>query len=139
MSNSAHEEAIRRLIEEVINKGNYALLGELLHPNYVFRTPDQELRGPAELEALFTAYRNGFPDLVIGIEDLFSVGDKVVLWFTFTGTHQGDLLGVSATGKEVHVHGIVISRFEDGKIVEEWEVLDQLALFQQLGLVSLPG
>jgi len=48
-------------------------------------------------------------------------------------------MGIAATGKQVMVNGMVLSRFEDGKIVEEWEILDQLTMFQQLGVVSLPA
>jgi predicted ester cyclase len=46
-------------------------------------------------------------------------------------------MGIPATGKEVTVHGMVRSRLEGGKIIEDWEILDMLALFQQLGVVSL--
>jgi predicted ester cyclase len=60
------------------------------------------------------------------------------LAFTLTGTHTGALMGVEATGKRVNVNGTVFSRFEAGQIVEEWEVIDQLSLFEQLGVVSLP-
>lgn len=48
-------------------------------------------------------------------------------------------MGIAATGRQVKVNGMVLSRFEDGKIVEEWEILDQLTMFQQLGVVSLPA
>ncbi len=56
--------------------------------------------------------------------------------FTITGTHEGEFMGISPTRRKIRVHGIVMSRFEDGKIVEEWEVIDQLAFLQQLGVAS---
>lgn len=58
---------------------------------------------------------------------------------TLVGTHTGDLMGIPATGKPLTVHGMVLSRLEHGKIVEEWEILDMLGTFQQLGIVSLPS
>ena len=64
-------------------------------------------------------------------------GDKVVIAITLTGTHTGGLMGIPATGKPLKVHGMVLSRLEDGKIVEEWEILDMLGMFQQLGVESL--
>jgi predicted ester cyclase len=65
-------------------------------------------------------------------------GDKVVTSIRLTGTHSSDLLGIPATGKLLSVHGMVLSRLEDGKIIEEWEILDLLGMFRQLGVVSLP-
>ena len=135
----SHEEVMRRFIEEVINNGNFSVLSELIHPNYVYRSPDQELHGPEALKGLFTAYRAAFPDLNLEIDDLVAADEKVVISFTLTGTHKGDLMGIAATDKRVKVHGVVMSRFAEGKIVDEWEILDQLTLFEQLGVVSLPA
>jgi steroid delta-isomerase-like uncharacterized protein len=135
----ANEEAMRRFVEEVINKADFRVLDEVIHPNYVFRAPGQELQGLESLKALFTAYRTAFPDLHLEIDDLLIAGDKAAMSFALTGTHEGDLMGIAATGKQVKVNGMTLSRFEDGKIAEEWEILDQLTLFQQLGILSLPA
>ena len=135
----AHEEVMRRFIEEVINNGNFSILGELIHPHYVYRSPDQELHGSEGLKGLFTTYHAAFPNLNVEIDDLVGADEKVVISFTLTGTHKGDLMGIPATDKQVKVHGVIMSRFEEGKIVEEWEILDQLTMFQQLGIVSLPA
>jgi len=135
----AHEEVMRRFVEEVINNGNFSVLDEVVHPNYVYRSPDQELQGPESLKGLFAAYRAAFPNLNMEVDDLVIAGDKAVTAFTLTGTHEGDLMGIAATGKQMKVNGMVLSRFEDGKIVEEWEILDLLTMFQQLGVVSLPA
>jgi steroid delta-isomerase-like uncharacterized protein len=135
----ANEEAMRRFVEEVINKADFRVLDEVIHPNYVFRAPGQELQGLESLKALFTAYRTAFPDLHLEIDDLLIAGDKAAMSFALTGTHEGDLMGIAATGKQVKVNGMTLSRFEDGKIAEEWEILDQLSLFQQLGILSLPA
>lgn len=135
----ANEIVMRRFVEEVINEGHYSALPELVHPNYVYRSPDQELRGADALKDLFTAYRAGLPDLKTSIDDLVVSGDKVVISITLTGTHEGDLMGIPATGKQLKIHGMVLSRFEEGKIIEEWEILDMLSMFQQLGVVSLPS
>lgn len=128
---------VRRFVDEVINNGNYSALHELVIPGYVYRSPDQELRGPEALEALFSSYRSGLPDLNATIDDMVVSGDKVVIAITLTGTHTGGLMGIPATGKPLKVHGMVLSRLEDGKIVEEWEILDMLGMFQQLGVESL--
>ena len=133
-----HKEVIRIWVEEAINKGNLSVLDELAHPNYVYRSPDEELHGSQAIKDFLTAFRAAFPDLKVRIDDLVTTDNKAVDCFTLTGTHQGDFMGIAATGKPVKVNGIVISRFEEGKVIEEWELLDQLAMFQQLGIVSLP-
>jgi steroid delta-isomerase-like uncharacterized protein len=134
-----HEAVLRRFIDDVLNDGDFSILGDLVHPDYVYRAPGQELRGPEELKGLFAAYRAAFPDLHIAIDDLAAAGDRVSIAFTLTGAHAGPLMGIEATGKNVTANGMVLSRFEDGKIIEEREILDQLSLFAQLGVVSLPA
>lgn len=134
-----NEVVIRRFVNEAINNGDSSAMRELIHSDYVYRSPDQELRGPEALEDLFTAYRTGLPDLKTSIDELLASGDKVAISITLRGTHSGDVMGIPATGKEVTVHGMVISRLEDGKIIEEWEILDMLGMFQQLGVISLPS
>lgn len=131
-----NEVVIRRFVDEVINNGDYSKMDELLHTNYIYRSPDQELYGQEALEALFTAYRTGLPDLKVSIVDLVSSENKVSISITLRGTHTGDLMGIPATGKEMEVHGMVLSHIKEGKIFEEWEILDMLGMFQQLGVES---
>lgn len=133
----AHETVLRRFAEEIVSNGDFSVLEELVHPTYVFRSPGQEVHGLEGLRGVIGAYRAAFPDLKMTVEDLVVAGEKAVVSFTLTGTHEGDLMGVAATGKQVEVSGMVLSRLERGRIVEEWEVLDQLTLLQQLGVVSL--
>lgn len=135
-STERHERMLRRFIDEVVNRGDTSALGEIVHPEYVFRSPGEELRGREGLTALLNGYREAFPDLRIEIDGLHVAGDATVLEFTLTGTHRGELLGISATGRRVNVNGMVRSRFREGKIAEEWEILDQLSLFEQLGVVG---
>jgi steroid delta-isomerase-like uncharacterized protein len=129
---------MRRFVAEVLNKGNFDVVDEIIHPNYVYRSPDEELHGTEALKAFLAGYHAAFPDLRMAIDELVVADDKAVIFFTLTGTHEGQLMGIPPTGKGMRVHGVVRSRFEDGKIVEEWEVLDQLAMLTQLGVVSLP-
>ena len=132
----ANERAMLRFVDEFINRGDTSALHELIHRDYVYRSPGEELRGRDGLVALFAGYRSAFPDLALQIDDLVVAGDTTVMAFTLTGTHRGDLLGIAATGRRIQVNGMVRSRFRDGKIAEEWEILDQLSLFEQLGTVG---
>jgi steroid delta-isomerase-like uncharacterized protein len=80
-------------------------------------------------------FRNAFPDFRAVIHDLIAEDDKVVTRKTFDGTHEGELLGIPPTGKEVTIELIDILRVADGKITDHWNVVDQLGLMQQLGVI----
>jgi predicted ester cyclase len=67
-------------------------------------------------------YRAAFPNLRFDLEDVLASGDKVVTRARATGTHQGELMGIPPTGKDVDVQLIDIMRFdEDGLVAEHWE------------------
>jgi len=131
-----NERTMRRLVEEVINNQCLAVIDDIIHPDYVYRTPGQELHGRQALRELLTAYREALPDLHVNIDDLVCTGNKAVLLFTLKGTHENEFMGISATGKQVNINGMTSSRFANGQIIEEWELLDQLTMFQQLDIVS---
>ena len=77
-----------------------------------------------------------FPDLRFEAEDVLVDGDKVVARGRITGTHQGDFLGVPASGKHVDVQLIDIIRLgDDGLAREHWGVFDAMTMMQQLGAV----
>lgn len=133
----ANEKTMRRFVEKVINDGDLQVLEEVIHPNYLFHSPGHDLHGREKLRGTLAAYRTAFPDLHIQIGELVSAGNKTVIRFTLCGTHKGDFMGIAATGRQVKASGMTLSHFENGKIVEEWELLDQLTLFQQIGIVSI--
>jgi predicted ester cyclase len=69
-------------------------------------------------------------------QDILVSGDKAVARARATGTHQGEFLGMPATGKSVDVQLIDIIRFgDDGLAHEHWGVFDALAMMQQLGAI----
>ncbi|MDX6399905.1 MAG: hypothetical protein QOF27_511 [Gaiellaceae bacterium] len=84
--------------------------------------------------------KRALPDLRIRLEDMIAEGDKVVARWSASGTHKGAvkhaLFGsVKATGKPLHVTGITILRFENGRVAETWGLTDELGGATQLGLV----
>ena len=58
---------------------------------------------------------------------------------TFTGTHQGELMGIPPTGKRISVTGVHYGRARDGMAVEHWAGVDTLGMLQQLGIVPMMG
>jgi steroid delta-isomerase-like uncharacterized protein len=117
-----------------VNSGNLNALHEVFAPNVIDRDPasDQE-PGPEGFIHFFTGFRAAFPDLNISVEQLVADEDNVAIAYTVTGTHQGDFLGIPATGKSIKARGVQIARFENGRIVERWGSSDQLGILQQIG------
>lgn len=128
---------VRRLIEEVWNKGNLSLVDELFTPNYEHHdtsSPDFG-RGPESEKKRVTVYRGAFPDARLTIEDIIAEGETVMARWSCRGTHKGDLSGIAPTGKQVTISGITVSRLANGKIAESYVNWDALGLMHQLGVV----
>jgi len=83
--------------------------------------------------------RNAFPDTHFAFDDELAVDGKVVHRWTISGTHQGEFLGIPASGKDVAWTGITILRLSEGKIVEYLTQSDSMGMMQQLGVALAPG
>ncbi len=132
-----NRNVVRRLFEEVWNKGNLSVAEELFAPTYAHHdpsTPDVG-RGPESERKRATLYRTAFPDLRLMIEDIIAEGDAVMARWSCRGTHKGDLSGIAPTGKQFTISGVSIASFANGKMVEGWVNWDALGLMQQLGVV----
>ena len=132
-----NKNVVRRLFEEVWNKGNLAVMDELFTPNYAQHdasTPDFG-RGPESEKKRATLYRTAFPDLRFTIEDIIAEGETVMARWSCRGTHKGDLSGIAPTGKPVTISGVSIARFANGKLAEGWVNWDALGLMRQLSVV----
>ena len=128
---------VRRLFEELWNKGNLSVADNLFTPNYDHHdpsTPDFG-RGPESEKKRATLYRTAFPDVRLTIEDIIAEGETVMTRWSCRGTHKGDLRGIAPTGKQVNISGVTIARLANGKFVEGWVNWDALGLMQQLGVV----
>jgi len=127
----------RRVLEEVFTQGNLDALDEILSPNHVGHDPvdPEDARGIEAAKERASQYRTAFPDLKVTMEDCFAEGDRVAARWTARGTHDGELMGMAPTGKQMRIEGLTIDRFEGGKIVETWDNWDALGMMQQLGAI----
>jgi steroid delta-isomerase-like uncharacterized protein len=130
---------VRRLFEELWNKGNLSVADQLFSPNYAHHDPStlDFGRGPESERKRATLYRTAFPDLQLTIEDLLAEGETVMARWSCRGTHKGDLSGIAPTGKQFNISGVTIARLANGKMAEGWVNWDAQGLMQQLGVV--PG
>ena len=137
MSTEQNKAMDRRVYEEVWNRGNLAVIDELVAANYVDHDPQPTgaLKGLEGLKQSVTMYRTAFPDVHFTIEDQIAEGDTVVTRWTARGTHQGPLMGIPPTGKQAMVTGVSITRWASGQVAEGWTNFDALGLLHQLGAV----
>ena len=131
-----NKAVVRRFADEVWNRGDLAVLDDLVTRDV---TRNGQPVGIDGLRGLVTTIRAGLPDLQGQIVDPIAEGDKVVWRYVTRGTHQGPLLGVPATGKGVEFTGTATLRLADGQIAEIWDNADALALLQQIGAVPPIG
>ena len=136
MSVESNKAVARRFIQ-VWGDGNLDVIDELAAPSLVVRYPTipQVIQGSRELRHVIAGFRSAFPD---SVEEEIAEGEKVVLRWTFSGTHKGSFMGVPATGKRVTWTGITIYRIVDGRAVEEQGEEDFVGFFRQVGLVREP-
>jgi steroid delta-isomerase-like uncharacterized protein len=139
MADDVNEVLAHRFHMDIFQQGNLAVADEIVAPDFVLHSPGlppQMQRGAEGVKQFAAAIRNAFPDdLRITHEDTIRAGDKVVIRWRSTGTHNGVFMGIPPTGKPTTVTGIDIFRVAGGKLVELWQNWDQLGMLQQIGVV----
>ena len=132
----SEESLVRRYYEEMNNGRKNDLAEELFTADHLMHDPQvPTTRGPAGMVARVSAYQQAV-DGHWGIEELVSAGDRVVVRYTGTGTHVGEIMGVPPTGNAIRIDAIGIHRIADGKIAESWLIWDALSFLRQLGAIS---
>ena len=130
-------KAIIRSLYEAFNKRNLFLGYESIASNYFNHT--LQLRGLEDFKQFITMLVKSFPDFHMTIENIIAEGDKVWVRTTNTGTHKGEFRGLAPTGNKFTEAAVYISRIVDGKIVEEWYIVDELDFLKQLGVIEYKG
>jgi predicted ester cyclase len=124
MSADSLAEIARRALEGVCSGRDPEGLPLVYHPEFVDHVNALEYRGHEGARQSVALYKELFPDLRFVVEDQVSEGDKVASRWTLHGTHRG---------RAVRLTGIVFSRFEDGRIIEDHAASDTMELVRQLG------
>jgi predicted ester cyclase len=125
MTGEGDSETARRALEEVCSGRDLDALPDVYHPDFVDHVNALEYRGHDGARRSVALYLALFPDLRFKVEEQVSEGDRVASRWTLEGTHRG---------RRVRLTGIVISRFQDGRIIEDHAASDTMELVRQLGL-----
>jgi steroid delta-isomerase-like uncharacterized protein len=126
-----------QLMEEVFNQGNFDVADELVATDFLnHEAPDS--RGPEGFKQTARWLRTAFPDLRAVPHEIVAERDLVVGRITVSGTHQGDYMGMPATGRSFSVEHMHMARVADRKVAEHWACRDDLlGQLVQLGLAPL--
>jgi steroid delta-isomerase-like uncharacterized protein len=92
-------------------------------------------RNPEAVKHHVEEWLAGFPDLRFTVEQILAEDGRVVTQSVMRGTHTGVWLGIAPTNKEVSIRMFVLHFITNGKITEDWVLVESLGFFQQLGLV----
>lgn len=128
-----------RLYHTVWNERRLEYLDQIVVDTHALGDPTVSGRGvgPAAYRRQVERFLAGLPDLKFTVDDTICEGDKMVVYWTITGTHRGEFLGVPPTNKKVSFSGITIHQIIDGKILESNVIWDGLGLMKQFG-IELP-
>lgn len=137
-----NKAVVSRCIEEVWNRGEMPVIGEVVHPDFRRhheRNQDQDVHGIDGFTAWVSEVRRAMPDLKVNIVLMFAENDRVMTHLQFTGTHRGELKGVAGTNAALSFTMTVIVRLAEDKICECWAIADTLGILQRLGAVASLG
>lgn len=133
MNTDQAKDLIRRHFEVMWNRGDVSVAAELCAPGVVQHDPFTTRL--TDLEA-YVGYlgdvRRAFPDLVLAMDDVVAEGEKVVVRWSFTGTHEGEIRGLAATERKVAFAGMSMYRLVDERIAEIWTSFDTVGYLRQV-------
>lgn len=133
MSVEGNKAVVRRMMEETLSE---EAIDEVMAPDYFNHAAVAEhQRGIEGAKHIARWMMAAFPDARFAIQDIIAEGDRVAVRVIFSGTHEGEFMGVPPSGRRVSVEHVHWFRVADGKVAEHWAVRDDLGMMQQLGVV----
>ena len=128
-----NKSIVQKYWEGKWNERRPEILDELQTPNVVYHGTSMEMNGIEEYKQVYSSYLSAMHNSKVEVLKLIAEGDFVMSHTRFTCEHKGELDGLPPTGNEVSVSLFTIFRLVEGKIAEEWEILDELGMMTQLG------
>ncbi|MCI0696839.1 ester cyclase [candidate division KSB1 bacterium] len=134
MDNTAKENKamVQRWVDAAWHNRNANAVDEFFSTNCIGHEGAVEVKGIESMRERVNTFHHAFSDIRVTSEEQVAAGDKIAVRWLIKATHQGEFMGIPATGKEVTWTGISIARIADGKFAEVWQDMDILGLINQL-------
>jgi predicted SnoaL-like aldol condensation-catalyzing enzyme len=130
---SANKTLMKRFFGEVVNNRKFEVIDEIINADYINHGFPVPAGGPEAMKQISGMLVASFPDMKITLEQSIEEGDTIANRGYWTGTHKGDFMNVSASGKSVNVSFVDMWKVKDGKFSENWVQMDFIGLLQQIG------
>jgi steroid delta-isomerase-like uncharacterized protein len=124
---------------DTLNAHDVTPLKQFWTDTTVERFPDRTCRGATEIASYFEDAFAAIPDFHMEVKTIVEEGDDVFVHWHLTGTHEGPLMGIEPTHKRLEVDGMDHFVFEDGNVVSNFVVFDQMQYARQLGMLPNDG
>lgn len=137
MNLTEHNKELMKKFEIMINTADMELAEELVAGDAPFYTPasPEPLYGGNGYLSIVHWMRSGFSDVQWKLEEMVADEDRVAVRWTLTGTHDGEFLGVKATGKKIKTSVMNFYYFnKDGKITNDIAAEGMIGILRPLGL-----
>ena len=134
-----NKQLARRFIQEVFVEADAGAVDELATEDFTPHSWGEMPPGRDSLKAAQRRVSEGLSDARMTVEDVIAEGDRVAVRLTSHGRHDGEFMGMPASGKEYTISEMHIFRIRDGKVAEHWRDADMLGLMQQLGALPAPS
>jgi steroid delta-isomerase-like uncharacterized protein len=141
MSAQDNKAVVERLLNAWNDSDFQVIEEELVASDFVNHNPPPVPGIGRDRDGMLAAMRymrQAFPDGRAESVNLVAEDDRVVVQDVVRGTHQGEFMGVSATGRQVSFEFVHIFRLAEGRIVERWGLVDAMGLMMQLGAIATP-
>jgi steroid delta-isomerase-like uncharacterized protein len=132
-------KAVVRRFFAALDDQDVDTVGDMLASDYRLHFDGNPVMDRGAGIGFFSAFIAAFPDISHQVQDQLAEGDLVATRILVRGTHQKEMMGIPATGKEIAISAINMVRVDDGKIAEHWVNSDSLGMMMQLGVVPPPG
>ncbi|MFC1947422.1 ester cyclase [Chloroflexota bacterium] len=130
-----NKEVIRRLVEEIYDKGDLSVVPEFIDPNYNYIHPmGLEIKGTEGFSQFIQMLHSAFSNYHMTLDDMMAENDKVGITISLSGTLTGKFGEYEPTGNTVNLTEAMFFTLRDGKVIEQKAFTDGLSFMQQAGI-----